>query len=94
MYICKRIRDVREDSDKPQKQIAEVLGIKQQQYSRYETEPMKFRFIISSPLQDITTYLSTIWWALLTRRESLINPKPPKATCFMAGVLWVAFLYV
>ena len=32
----KRIRDLREDSDKLQKDIANVLGISQQYYSEYE----------------------------------------------------------
>lgn len=49
MYICKRIRDVREDSDKTQKQIAEVLGIKQQQYSRYEngTDEIPLHYLVT-----------------------------------------------
>lgn len=34
-YI-KRIRDLREDSDRTQKQIAEVLGTSQTMYARYE----------------------------------------------------------
>ena len=33
----KRIRDLREDSDKYQKEIAELLGISQQYYSEYES---------------------------------------------------------
>lgn len=36
MYLYQRIRDLREDSDKSQAQIAEYLGMKQQQYARYE----------------------------------------------------------
>ena len=36
MLIYKRIRDMREDNDKNQSQIAELLGMKQQQYARYE----------------------------------------------------------
>ena len=32
----KRIKDLREDNDKLQKDIAEVLGISQQYYSEYE----------------------------------------------------------
>ena len=32
----KRIRDLREDNDKLQKEIADVLGISQQYYSEYE----------------------------------------------------------
>ena len=49
MYICKRIRDIREDSDKTQKQIAEVLGIKQQQYSRYEngTDEIPLHYLVT-----------------------------------------------
>ena len=36
MYIYRRLRDLREDTDKTQADIAAVLGIKQQQYARYE----------------------------------------------------------
>lgn len=36
MFYIKRLKDMREDSDKTQAQIADVLGIKQQQYARYE----------------------------------------------------------
>ncbi len=32
----KRIRDLREDNDKLQKEIADILGISQQYYSEYE----------------------------------------------------------
>lgn len=33
-----RIRDLREDRDLPQKVVADVLGLSQQQYSRVENE--------------------------------------------------------
>ncbi len=36
MFYYKRLRDMREDNDKSQLQIAEILGMKQQQYARYE----------------------------------------------------------
>ena len=36
MYL-KRLKELREDRDLKQVKIAEVLGMKQQQYSRYET---------------------------------------------------------
>ncbi|MBP3402026.1 MAG: helix-turn-helix transcriptional regulator [Clostridia bacterium] len=36
MYYYKRVRDLREDNDKSQSQIAEYLNMKQQQYARYE----------------------------------------------------------
>lgn len=36
MYRYRRIRDTREDRDLKQSDVAKVLGIKPQQYSRYE----------------------------------------------------------
>ena len=35
--MYKRIRDLREDRDLTQKQIAEILGMSQTGYSKYET---------------------------------------------------------
>lgn len=37
MYHFQRIRDLREDADLKQKEIAAVLGIDQRVYSNYET---------------------------------------------------------
>ncbi|MGN0535961.1 MAG: helix-turn-helix domain-containing protein [Eubacterium sp.] len=37
MYHYQRLRDLREDSDLRQKEIAAVLGIDQRVYSNYET---------------------------------------------------------
>lgn len=36
MKYVKRIRDLREDSDKTQQEIADVLGTSQTMYARYE----------------------------------------------------------
>lgn len=36
MYKYKRIKDMREDNDLTQQDIANILGIKYQQYQRYE----------------------------------------------------------
>ena len=36
MNYYQRLRDLREDNDKSQAEIAEILGIQQTQYSRYE----------------------------------------------------------
>lgn len=36
MNYYQRIRDLREDNDKTQREIAEVLGIRQSDYSKYE----------------------------------------------------------
>ncbi len=37
MYYYQRLRDMREDSDLSQSQVAELLGISQQQYHLYES---------------------------------------------------------
>lgn len=37
MACYKRIRDLREDNDKTQTEVANFLGMKQPQYYRYET---------------------------------------------------------
>ena len=37
MYYYQRLRDLREDCDKTQKEIADYLGIIQNQYHRYES---------------------------------------------------------
>ncbi len=37
MYFYQRLRDLREDADKSQSEIAKYLGMKYQQYARYES---------------------------------------------------------
>ena len=37
MFLYQRLKDLREDTDKSQTQIANLLGMKQQQYARYES---------------------------------------------------------
>ena len=37
MYIYQRLRDLREDIDKKQEDIAEILNISRQQYQLYES---------------------------------------------------------
>ena len=48
VYV-KRIRDLREDHDKTQKEIAEVLGTSQTMYARYErgANEMPIRHLIA-----------------------------------------------
>ncbi len=36
MYLYQRLRDLREDADKTQTEVAEILGLLRQQYARYE----------------------------------------------------------
>ena len=37
MYIYRRLKDIREDSDKKQEEVASVLDITRQQYQLYES---------------------------------------------------------
>lgn len=37
MYCYQRLRDLREDADKTQKEIAEILNTAQEQYHKYES---------------------------------------------------------
>ncbi len=48
MEYSQRIRDIREDRDLTQQQVADFLGMKYQQYRRYESgeNEMKARHII------------------------------------------------
>ena len=48
MYF-QRLRDLREDADKAQKEIAAVLGIDQRTYSNYETGKREI------PVHDLIT---------------------------------------
>lgn len=44
MYYYQRLRDMREDSDKKQSEIAVVLGITTQQYQLYESGKREIPF--------------------------------------------------
>ena len=37
MYYTERLRELREDNDLTQEQVAEAIGVKREQYRRYET---------------------------------------------------------
>ncbi len=60
MYL-KRLKDLREDKDLLQKDIANILSIKQQQYSLYETSkrdlPLEFAMILSNFYKTPIDYL-------------------------------------
>ena len=64
MYYYQRIKDLREDNEKSQKEIAELLGISQQHYSLYEKgerELPMHHFITLAKYYDVTLdYLSGI----------------------------------
>lgn len=50
MYL--RLRDIREDNDKTQAQMAEKLGCSQQTYSRYEAGKAQMTYETLSTLAD------------------------------------------
>lgn len=57
MNYYQRLRDIREDFDKSQSEIAEILGIQQTQYSRYERGTQKMgidKYIILSKYYNIS----------------------------------------
>lgn len=60
MYL-KRLRDLREDKDLLQKDIANLLSIKQQQYSLYETGkrelPLEFAIILADFYNTSVDYI-------------------------------------
>lgn len=60
--IYKRIRDLREDADKTQKQIADALYMQLEQYRRYETgqrmPPFEFMIQIADMYHVSLDYLA------------------------------------
>ena len=64
MYVYKRLRDLREDADKKQEDIAAVLGITRQQYQLYESGkrelPMHFFVALARYYNVSLDYLAGI----------------------------------
>ena len=58
MYNCQRVRDLREDAELKQEQVAEMLGIAQQMYSTYETG--KYRFPIDHLIKLALFYKTSV----------------------------------
>ena len=58
------IKELREDNDKTQKEIAEYLGTTQQVYSRYEKGENEIPASIVLPFANITMFLLIIYWDL------------------------------
>ena len=56
----KRIRDLREDHDMSQRQVAKILGTSQTMYARYERSANELP--IRSPCAGFTTSAPTIFW--------------------------------
>lgn len=68
-----RLRDIREDCDKTQAQMAKMLGCAQQTYSRYESEKAQMSYATLCQLAD---YFGTSVDYLLGRTDEK-TPYPP-----------------
>ena len=73
MAYYKRIREMREDHDLTQRQIAQILYMKQPQYNRYE---QGYRDIPSDILISLADLFDTSVDYLLERTD---DPRAPKA---------------
>ena len=86
MYQFQRIKDLREDNDLPQKEVAAVLGITVQQYSLYERGDREIplhHFITLSKFYNVTLdYL-----AGLTNNNFPHHIAQKTPTSFEVGVL-------
>ena len=64
MYVYKRMKDIREDADKKQEEIASVLNITRQQYQLYESgkrEMPMHHFIVLAKYYNVSLdYLAGI----------------------------------
>ena len=68
-----RLKEIREDNDKLQKDIAKILNISQQQYSRYETEISQMSYEQLTILSDY--YKVSIDYLLYNTDERKPYPK-------------------
>ena len=71
--MYKRIRDLREDRDLTQKQVAQFLGMSQTGYSKYETGENDIPTAILLKLADFTKPLQIISLAAQMKKDSLRN---------------------
>ncbi len=72
MAHFKRLRDMREDADMTQRELAAVLGMSQPQYNRYE---QGYRDIPTDILIRLADLYNTSTDFLLSRTD---DPSPPK----------------
>ncbi len=72
MAYYKRLRDMREDADLTQRQLAERLGMSQPQYNRYE---QGYRDLPTDILIRLADMYNTSTDFLLGRTD---DPRPPK----------------
>lgn len=64
MYYYQRVRDMREDNDMSQQQVADLLGITRQQYQLYESGkremPMHLFVVLAEYYNVLLDYLAGI----------------------------------
>lgn len=75
MGYYRRLRDLREDNDFTQREIADILGMKQPQYFRYEKG---FRDIPSDILVRLADLYKTSTDYILDRTNNSDPPYPQK----------------
>ncbi len=70
----RRLRDLREDHDKTQQDIADILGTSQTMYARYErgANELPLRHLLK--LADYTAFPPTIFWGAAIRPDFSIKP--------------------
>ena len=85
----KRIKDLREDNDKHQKDIAHLLGISQQYYSEYECGNRTIPIIHLITLAKY--YGTSIDYIVGLSDEKIIIKKKKKATLTAAKLLRLPF---
>jgi len=74
MIVSNRLRDLREDKDMTQKQLAAVISMSQTGYSKYETGENDIPTQILSDLADF--YNTSVDYILC--RTDVTTPYPPK----------------
>lgn len=86
MYYYQRLRDLREDSDKTQKEVADFLGIVQVQYHRYETGKREIPYHMVIKLAEFYNvsldYISGLTNDKMGLTKSSLNEKETKLIKF------------
>ena len=80
MYL-RRVKELREDSDTPQKVIAEYLGVKQNTYSDYENGKIKI------PLEAMRPFVASQYPAISFSIVDLPEPDGPTKAVIVPGLM-------
>ena len=88
MTYLKRMRDLREDHDKTQKDIADVLGTSQTMYARYERGANELHVRHFLTLCDYTRFLRITFWVGRTIRSRTSEYKRKTARAVFCLHYW------